>query len=251
MIAAVALSMGGVWAAACAPADPVDPVQKDNALVYCVKFSVKTTKGICGVVTTVTPGQASPCVPGTPTVDQTTTVVRAADSTKFEGWIYDCSATCDLISTGSAVVWDSKRKAQLKDAAFTTTFINVIGTKQADAEWAWTFAGQAAYADSRTQDYALTGAGLGKYSKKAGYYTSFSGNFAGTAGASYDLSKKATNSGATSCCDPSQVWQCADLATLADSDTVAYGTWSVKYNSSASKKYLKNGYLKVPSYVEL
>ena len=116
------------------------------------------------------------------------------------------------------------------------------GKKQADAECAWTFEGDATYDSVRIQKYTLTGAGLGKYSTKVGYYTSFSGNFAGTATASYDLKS-------STICDPSQVWKCEALSTLVDSDTVAYGTWTAKYNAAASKKFNNNGTLTVPSYV--
>lgn len=233
--AAAAVVAGGVFAADCVPEQA--PVV-ENTLVYSLKMTVKTTKGLAGETVT---NNGSICAPEDDVV--TANVIRVKDSTKFEGWIYECTAVCNTIETGSVVAWDSKRKAQLTDAAFTTTFLNVIGKKQADAEWAWTFAGTAAYDTTRTQAYALTGAGIGKFSTKNGYYTSFSGNFAGTAAASFDLSKKNQN------CDPSQVWKCDDLGTLADSDTVAYGTWTVKYNASASKKFAKNGYLKVPAYV--
>ena len=222
---------------------PVIPEVVDPTIVYSVKMAVKTT---CGNIGQTTTNSGTTCTPGETTT--TTTVVRTPDSTKFDGYIYDCTATCRTIADGSAVVWDSKRKAQLDGAAFTTTFINVIGKKQADAEWAWTFAGTATYDETRTQAYALTGAGLGKYSKAKGYYTSFSGNFAGTTGASYDLSKTASK---LHVCDPSQVWQCDDLATLADSDTVAYGTWSAKHCASASRKFANKGILTVPSYVTI
>lgn len=235
MFAAVAAVAMGAVASDCTP----DPTP-DVTLVYSVKMNVKTTKGVAGSVTT--PG--SICTPG----DQgstTSTVIREKDTTKFDGWIYDCVAACNTVETGTTVVWDSKRKAQLEDAAFTTTFLNVIGKKQADAEWAWTFAGNAVYDNVREQAYTLTGAGYGKFSAKKGYYTTFSGNFAGTAAASYDLRK------GNQICDPSQVWKCDALTTLVDSDTVAFGTWTVKYNASASKKFNKNGYLKVPAYVAL
>lgn len=233
--AAVAAVAGGAFAADCAPEQA--PVV-ENTLVYSLKMTVKTTKGIAGETVT---NDGTICAPADDVV--TETVIRAKDSTKFEGWIYECTAACDTVATGTVVAWDSKRKAQLNGAAFTTTFINVMGKKQADAEWAWTFAGTAAYDTVRTQAYALTGAGIGKFSTKNGYYTSFSGNFAGTAAASYDLGKK------NDICDPSQIWKCADLTALAAEDTVAYGTWTVKYNASASKKFAKNGYLKVPAYV--
>lgn len=237
MFAAVAaLAMGAFAENTCAPTP--DPVVEPT-LVYSVKMNVKTTKG---VTVSVKEGSAGTlCSPGE--ITTTAKVIRTKDSTKFAGWIYDCTATCSTVADGSVVLWDSKRKAQIADAAITTTFINVMGKKQSEAEWAWILEGTAEYDETRTQAYALTGAGLGKFSTKKGFYTSFSGNFAGTAAASYDLSKKAK------VCDPSQIWKCDDLATLTDSDTVAFGTWKVKYSSSASKKFAKNGYLKLPKYV--
>lgn len=234
MIVAALAASAVAFADNCAPAQVT--------LVYGVKMTVKTTKGVIGTAAPVsicTPGGGSSGSGGC-------TVLRAKDSTKFEGWIYDCVAVCNTIETGTATVWDSKRKVQLADAAFATTFLNVMGTKQKDAEWAWVFTGTADYASRGfgQQAFTLTGAGYGKFNGT--YFTTFSGNFAGTATASYDLSKKNTT-----CCDPSQVWKCDALSALVDSDTVAFGTWTIKYNSSATKKYNKNGYLKVPSYVAL
>ena len=122
-----------------------------------------------------------------------------------------------------------------------------MGKKATLAEWAWTFAGTAKYDESRSQAYALTGAGYGSFSK--GMYRSFSGNFAGSVGASYDLKTKMVADSPTSCaCDPSQVWQCDALTDLVAADTVAFGTWTAKYDATASKKYLANGFLNVPSY---
>ena len=236
-VAALATSFAAVAENVCAPGE--DPVVTEPTLVYSFKASVKTTKGLT-YTGTYMDGQTV-CTPGEET--PTKAIIRTKDSTKFQGWIYDCTATCDTIANGTAVVWDSKRKAQLNGAAFDTKFINVMGKKQSEAEWAWEFAGAANYGDDNlVQEYALTGAGLGKFNTKKGFYTSFSGNFAGAATASFDLSKKTT-------CDPSQIWKCDKLDELGDSDTVAYGTWSAKYDASASKKYAKNAYLKVPAYV--
>ena len=210
------------------------PEEKENvARVYQVKMTVKTTKG-----TTDTADKSSTCNP------ESEGVLRVKDSTKFEGWIYDCDV-CNAVESGTVAMWDSKRKAPFKSAAFETTFLNVIGKSKKDAEWAWVFGGTVTYGKDNAveQTYTLTGAGYGKYDKKNEFYKSFSGYFAGTATASYDL--KSEN------CDPSQVWKCDDLDTLTDSDdTVAFGTWSVKYSKSASKKYQKGGVnsLKHPSY---
>ena len=233
MIAAAIAAIGaGVYADNCAPTP--------GTLVYDLSMTVKTTKGVkaSGAVGNVcTPG-------GSDGVTPSCTVLRTKDTTKFAGYIYDCVEACDTVANGTVVAWDSKRKVQLTGAAFTTTFINVMGTSKKEAEWAWTFAGTADYSANGfgTQAYELTGAGYGKFN--GSYYTSFSGNFAGTTSASYDLSSKV-------CCDPSQIWKCDALADLVDSDTVAFGSWSVKYNAKASKKFNSNGYLKVPNYVTL
>ena len=237
MIAAFAAASITVFADnVCAPDDPV---VTEPTLVYAFKANVKTTKGVSGVKNY---DAGSVCAPDPQTEN---TVIRVPDTTKLAGWIYDCTATCETIGTGSIVVWDSKRKAQLKDAAMDKILLQVIGKKQADAEFAFKLTGTFEYDATRQQ--ALTEvifAALGKFSVAKGFYTSFAGNFAGTAAASYDLTSKKNL-----LCDPSQVWLCTDLSALVDADTVYYGTWSAKYNASASKKYAKNGYLKVPAYV--
>jgi hypothetical protein len=239
MIAAAAAAMvSGVYAGNCEP-DATTP--KSGALVYSFKMNVKTTKGVAGSTTKDTSTQ---CQPGSST---SCSVIREKDSTVIQGYIYDCALTCDTISTGTVIAWDSKRKVNLDSPAFTTTFINVMGKKQTVAEWAWTFAGKAEYDETRSQEYALTGAGYGTYDTKNDRYTSFSGNFAGTATASYDLKTMASTK-VTCACDPSQIWKCAALNELAASDTVAFGTWTAKYDASASKKYFNNGTLKTPQY---
>jgi len=231
MIVAALAATAGAYAdsGSCAPKEKEENV----ALVYQVKMTVKTTKG-----TTDRANKSSTCNP------ESEGVLRVKDSTKFEGWIYDCDV-CNAVETGTVAMWDSKRKAPFTSAAFGTTFLNVIGKSKKDAEWAWVFEGTVKYGKSDNaveQTYTLTGAGYGKYDKKNDFYKSFSGYFAGTATASYDL--KSEN------CDPSQVWKCDNLEELTDSDTVAFGTWSVKYSKSASKKYQKGGAksLKHPSY---
>jgi hypothetical protein len=237
MIAALAVASITAFAAnTCAPDDPV---VTEPTLVYSFKANVKTTKGL-SYVNSYDAG--SVCAPD-PQTDKS--VIRVPDTTALAGWIYDCTATCETIANGSIVVWDTKRKAQLDEAAMEKILLQVIGKKQADAEFAFKLTGTFKYDDVRQQ--ALTEvifAALGKFSVAKGFYTSFTGNFAGTAAASYDLTtKKNVN------CDPSQVWLCTDLLTLVEADTVYYGTWSAKYNASASKKYARNGYLNVPAYV--
>ena len=242
MIAAAAAAMvSGVYAGNCEPEKEADPV--GAATVYSVKMTVKTTKDVAGATTTVDKG--SQCEPGSSSTS--CSVIREKDSTVFQGYIYECVDDCGVISTGSQVFWDSKRKVQLDDGAITTTFINVMGKKQTLGEWAWTFTGKAAYDESRKQEYTLTGAGYGAFSTKNARFTSFSGNFAGYATPSYDL--KTNKSKVTCACDPSQIWKCDALSALVASDTVAFGTWTAKYDASASKKLYNKGVLTVPSYV--
>ena len=234
MLTAALMASAAAFAADCTPTvvTPDAPT-----LVYQFKASVKTTKGVTGSVTTDT---STICTPGQVTTD--TTILRAKDSTTWAGWIYDCEATCDTIKNGTAVLWDSKRKGQIVDAAFTWNLLQILkGGSVSEAEW--DLAGTATYDETRTQAIKVTGAGFGTYSAKKGFYTAFSGYFAGTMGASFDMTKKTT-------CEPSQVVECTDLTALVDKDTIAYGNWSIKYNASASKKYV-NGVLTVPAYVSL
>ena len=242
-VAALATTFAAVAENVC---QPEDPVVTEPTLVYSFKASVKTTKGV--FVSKITPAGGTICAPTEVEVGRM--IYRTKDSTKFQGWIFDCTAKCSTIAEGSVLVWDSKRKVQIDDAAFAPVFINVMGKKQSEAEWAWTFTGIANYDEARQQEYALTGAGLGKFDVKKGFYTSFSGNFAGIASASFDLKSKgiATEDGNLAC-DPSQIWKCDALTELVDDNTVAYGTWSAKYDAAASKKFAKNSYLKGPSYV--
>ncbi|MGN0851951.1 MAG: hypothetical protein ACI4Q3_01085 [Kiritimatiellia bacterium] len=239
MIAAFAATTVGAFASNnCTPA-PVVP--GDCATVYSIKMSVKTTKG---VLVTGSQANGSTCAPGS---TDYCLVYRTKDSTTFTGYFAECDCACGILDGATAYMWDSKRKASLDGAAFTTTLLNVMGKKQTEAEWAWTFAATADYGEQRTQAYALTGAGIGKFDVKNARYTSFSGNFAGTVGAPYDLKAK----GSSACvCDPSQVAKCDALEQLSSDDSVAYGTWTVKYNSSLSKKFAVNGasVLPLPSY---
>lgn len=226
----------------CGPCSRCPEEEIAQTLVYKLQMNLKTTKGAAAMQAFVA---GSNCERG----EDSCFVYRTKDTTKFSGWIYDCTATCNTIANGSVIVWDAKRKVAFEDgAAFNTMFINVIGKKKSDAEWAWAFGGAVKYDESRSQDYVLTGAGFGKFSSK-GYYTSFSGRVAGTASPSWDLKTSTTK--ASCACSPSQVLSCSDLSTMVDGiETVVFGTWSAKYDASASKRYTKDGYLKIPSYAK-
>ena len=72
-------------------------------------------------------------------------------------------------------------------------------------------------------------------------FSSVSGNFAGEKDNPHDLKTKG--------CPDADYWLCdgSDYAGAPTDATVAYGSWSAKLNSAASKKFLKSGTLiKVP-----
>ena len=250
-VAAVAAST--VAFANCEPPTPGPTPTTEEAYVYSIKFSVKTTKGVA-TGTKATQGQGSQCVPGT-VIPGSCLVYRTKDTTAFQGWIYDCEPTCGSIATSDMIIWDTKRKVELDDAAFTggaDDFIHVMGKNDTEAEWLFGITGNSVYevledGTSRAQKWTLTCAGLGKYDTKNDRYASFSGNFAGTASAPYDLK---TNTTKYECaCDPAICYDCTDLLTPLTADTVAYGTWSASYNASASKKLNNQGFLTVPSWL--
>ncbi len=129
-----------------------------------------------------------------------------------------------------------------------TCVSNIIGKKQKQFEAAG-LAEFSAYADNALTGndqgtYLLTYAGLGKYDTKNDRVTSVSGNFAGFLDQPYYIGKIGTTY-----CPPAGFWDCVTGA-LTCGPSVAYGKWSAKYMSSASKKYLNTGKLpSVPSWV--
>ena len=229
MIAAAAAAMvSGAYATAC-----VDDTSYDVARVYQVQFNVYTTKGV-----------AQGGIGATQCVDGDCLVMRGRDKTVFRGYVYICEDLCEL-KEYKAVFADVKRVAlfgEKGEVTWSWNFANVIGANSTDAECAWDFAGTVTYDATRMQEYALKGAGYGEFAHSTeGFFKSFAGYFAGTASASYDLSSKAAGDIPSACiCEPSQVLTCDNVAGMkfTDSDTVAFGTWKMKFNANLSKAYL-------------
>ncbi len=251
-VAAVAAST--VAFANCEPPTPGPTPTTEEAYVYSIKFSVKTTKGVA-TGTKDSQGQGSQCVPGQ-IIPGTCLVYRTKDTTAFQGWIYDCEPTCGSIATGSIILWDTKRKVELEEAAYIEGgFIHVMGKNDTEAEWLFGIQGTSVYTEAseevaeRAQKWTLRAAGLGKFDTRNYRYASFSGNFVGEATAPYDL-KTATSKYACAC-DPSVVYDCTNLVepVTDNTDTVAYGTWSASFNASASKKLNNQGFLTVPNWL--
>lgn len=247
MIATLGLAVAGSVFGDCAEASK----ETNEYPVYQFKASLKTTKGVA-----LAGGAGSVCGEGGGAND----IYRTKDAIKLSGWLYPAvdNCTCDgwALDGAEAVVWDTKRKANLDDAKFTFSFgPNVMGKKCTEAEAFWKLEGEFAYGSQRTQKIELYGAGMGTFSRKNATF-SLSGNVAGFMGASYDLKVKSTKAEDAWMCQASQVSKCdavwCDGDTMVDSDTVAYGTWSMKYNKSMSRKYTASPAVKsltVPSYV--
>ena len=231
MIAAAAAAMIGGAYAGC------EPEEIDIARVYQVQLNVYTTKG---VLLSVSSG--SICDPG----EAGCIVARGKDKTVIRGYIYVCENVCELTDYEEAFC-DARRHAIFEDAEFAWTFCNVIGKNSTDAECAWDFTGTVAYDSERQQEYALKGAGYGKYVHSTeGFFDNLSGYFAGTASASYDLAlanKTITDVLSECACSPSQVLKCdaVDGISFEDSDTVAFGAWKMKFNANVTKAYLAGG----------
>ena len=239
MIAAAIAAMGaGAFADECAPEEI------KVARIYQVQFNVYTTKG---VAQTTSIKAASQCAPG-----ETGCVVRRGkDKTMFRGYIYVCENLCDLAGYSVAMA-DVKRKAFFGDpaegcdgASFEWTLLNFgLGSDLSDVEVAWTFDGTVNYDATREQTYALTGAGYGKLRKGATVFAdNLSGYFAGTATPSFDLKTPAI--GEDSCvCEPSSALTCDTFGDLEfeQLDTVAFGSWKMKFNANASEGYYSGAF---------
>ena len=257
MIAAAVAAAGMVYAdPLCGPGE-TPPDQQDVALVYDWQFKGKTTVG--------TPSTTRNLVAGDCTQDDlcgigTTTdilIKRVPATFAMAGW----SAICECGKlVGQAENWDgysfwitkpyqSYFNAELcgeygMKGCCGDEFIHVIGKNETDAEIYSGFYGPSTfYGTSYGQTWNFDYSGLGKYVKRSpfsgvnwcGYYSQFSGAFAGYASASYYINLK------KAICTPSIVFACEDCLTdfLEDQPTVVYGLWSVKYNAAKTVAYYK------------
>ena len=255
---AVASVAGAIYADCGRPTTPTP--QTPGADVYQIKMSLKTTTGKSTSGTAATSGNC-----GRSTPESAGCVIRIADSMSVSGWIYNCTNMCSTLElsskNGQMVVWDTKRKATFDKAKIDWTVglkdgIHAMGAGSKLAEGFGMFTGTAQQSaaglpeskyGTAKQNFTLYLAGMGKFDTKYLRYTSLSGNVAGFADPSLDFNSEK--------CDPSVVYTCSTLTQSCDklpknSFTVAYGTWSIKYNSSASNGVKNNGKLTVPKYVD-
>lgn len=250
-----------LMASAAAFADPLcgpgetTVVTSSAPIVYDWSFKGKTTVGYPSStksVVTTDCTETDVCGVGTTT---TSLIKRIPANFAMAGWTAICECgklTGDYDSWDGYSFWITKPyksyfAAELcgqygMKACCGDAFIHVIGKKETDAEIYSGFYGPSFFVNtSYGQTWTFDYAGLGKYVQKnpisgsnwCGYYSKFSGSFAGYATASYYIDLK------NNICVPSIVFDCADClaAELADQPTVVYGTWTVKYNASKTRKY--------------
>ena len=237
MIAAfAAASVGSVVAGNCTPVGPT-PVEKTPE-VYTWKFSGKTTAAdyIKGYNVPGTTG----CAP-TSGVIVDGEAIRVPGSLAIQGYTYYCVPCCDTLTTDPDLetFYISKPAKDKLDGGVATQFANVIGKKANQVEIYGMFTAKTGPATS-SESYELAYAGFGKYDKKYVRVTSASGNFSGYKVVPHYM--KITG------CPEAVYWDCTGSVYLSGNPAIAYGKWSVKYNSSASKKYAKGLLVKLPSW---
>jgi len=158
---------------------------------------------------------------------------------------------CD--STAGIVIWNETLKVQYApDSEFAWEFLNRIGKDGKSAEGLWT--ANLAYETGDHAAYLYAG-GTGKV-KGEGEIT-LSGNLAGYMHSGMivesEVVRKCTYCGEVRVTVLDALgWGICDCAEASD-ETVVHGTWTLKYNSSASKKYEESGDIamayKFPKYV--
>lgn len=239
MIAAV-LAVGGVLADCSYNSNP-------TAWVYKWKFTGKTTYGtkpqrvktvqsLCGYNGG---GSESACV------------VRTPSSLKIEGYTWMCEPGCgsdgfEMFPEVNEIFWQKKPFKASLAGGVAAEVSNIIGKNAKQFETAGTATFTEFINEGTIQEgtYTFTYAGLGKYDQKNGRVKSASGNFAGFLNQPHYITKEF--------CGNAGFWECGTPLTLeCEGKSVAYGKWSVKYQKSASKKFLSYGRLpKVPSWAK-
>ena len=217
--------------------------------VYDVTMTLKTTKA---------GGQTSTSCGDTYTW-------RTTGNRKVQGVIAGCGCiaaagdpSCDNFLV---YFWDATTKTQLTNFTYTTEIVQRIGKNGEKVEHFVTFV----VTEPDGEKFELQLAGIGKYSaskKGANYDTmSVSGNVTGLMDAPYKYT-----AGSCSACavtpdaiDQTQAVAICEDGTCTESansdTTVAYGTYSFKYNSKKAQKCEKKGISKdtlgLPAYVNL
>lgn len=248
MIAAVAAAMiGGVQASTCIDPTVPNSTCAPETLVYQWQFKGKTGSGVVVKVGETDGTAGGTCVDGGPG-STSSEVIRVPGSLAIVGYSYLCDTECFTLQTAlmnptKAQFYATKPLKSLVTPYKGENFIssidiaNVIGKSKTQYE----LAGTAQFVFPSTdigQVYDLRFAGFGSYDKKNKRVNSVSGNFAGTQ--TVPRYSKTFNGVR---CPAAGYWDCCTLLYAAGSEgapSVAYGSWSMKYNASAAKKLSAN-----------
>ena len=235
--AAAALAVAGVQAE-CKDSGPAG----SDAAVYVWQFKGKTSKAVA-----VTETYGGGCVDG----GTIGCAIRVPGTLAIQAYTYICDYYCESFDTllGNSPTqflatkpWKSTLYNTDKGDAQPFTKIDVAHVIGASAG-KYELEGEATFVFNHASDLAetfwLVFAGYGPYNKKTGIVTSVSGNFAGKQTPPRYNGKITKNSAA---CPEADYWDCQtlSLAGKAVDASVAFGTWSVKYNASYSKKLAAN-----------
>ena len=240
-----------------------------KAYVYKVAMDINTTKGAaCDSVVEIECGRSG-----------TNALVRVADTYAIRGYIYGChEEICGHLSdflaaepntyskkrTASAagiILWDVLHQAPIvpvdanvydaaswktdRELLFTEKFLNRINTEFDRSEFVFDFKAKAVLFGGdvglwETNTFNLVGAGFGVYDKdtKGGVWLSQAGNLAGTMSApvAFDADGYAVAGRAYG-------MDCATAACgagIKDTETAAYGTWSIQWDEAMVEAYKDN-----------
>lgn len=227
MFAAAMTIVGGAFAQ-CGDS-PV--VTQACAMVYDVKMSVKTTVGkpIAGRVLESNCGDSE---------EIGAVCYRTKGSMSLQGYIESCTCDCEGLMDGVLNLWNKKAKTyEVVEGAFSWMFINIMGKKNTETEGSWVLPLDGI---GLLGGGVLYGSGFGNWNSKECRVDSMSGNFAGF------VSAPLCDSDIT--CDAAIAYPCACIVPGTEDElpTVAFGTWSIKYNKKLSKKLAEGGSFVLP-----
>lgn len=220
-----------------------EPLPKETAWVYKWTFKGKTTTG--DKVNTQKAKAVSPCIPSDN--DEVGCAIRVPASLKIEGYMGVCSPGCGTetfaaCSESNEIFWQTKPFKASLAGGVSTDVCNIIGKHKKQVE----IAGQAnfdKFVDGTLQEgtYTFTYAGIGKYDLKNSRVKVVKGTFAG-----YLTQPHAVT---VDLCSTAGFWDCSTLSLVCEGPSVVTGTFKVKYQKNASKKYLAGTFPKTPSWV--
>ena len=241
MIAALAAVAVGSAFAACTPGKQPKVVLPTWA--YTWKFTGKTTDGVLIKGWSQDTGT---CKPGT--IGVADCAIRVPASLNIQGYTYTCEPCCGGFAEFDKETFYITKPAKDQfsdDKGVTIAFANVIGKQAKDVEILRTFAGETVDSGEK---YDFTFAGLGKYDLKNQRVSSANGDFAGTLTVPHDKKDAKILEG----CPEANIWNCDASDYAGAPDSVAFGKWSVKFNSSAAKKFSKDGTMvKAPAWMKV